>query len=228
MKVTKAGIIYQDMQEVEIDLEVTKNGEIFLNGKELEKIYTPNGVKVNINNKEYYVARLVAATYIPEYKPFHTVRFINGNITDLQLQNLEIYAPSDNISSYKSHTRGITLENKRTGELHEFKSLADASLFLGYDKDHLYQLFIRYGEERLAWWHDYDIYEIDEKDTRVINREGKKITLRNKLTGELHEFNSLGKASRFLGKDRKYIVTRLRDYDNLPESSDYEIIEIRG
>lgn len=209
-------------------VEITKDGKIYLDGEELPRIYTPNGAKININNKEHYVARLVAEKYLDGYMPFHTVRPINGDVTDMRADNLEIYFPSENVGAHRSSTRKLTLENKRTGEVHYFKSIADASEFLGYDRTYLSKFFYQQGYEELGWWHDYDIIDIDPNDTRVINRDGKKVTLRNRTTGEEISFTSLGKASKFLGRDRFYLKTRLRDYDNLPESCEYEILEIRG
>lgn len=210
-------------------LKITKDGNIFQNEKIVEKVFTPYGVKVIIDNKEYFVARLVAEEFLEDYKPFHTIKFIDGNISNVSVDNLELYLPSQSVGSHRKSTREIVLINKRDeNDIRKFKSLADASEFLGYDRNYLSRMFFRTGEEELGWWHDYDVYEIGENDTRTINRNGKYISLRNKLTDETFEFDSLNKASIFLGKHRKYITTRLRDYDSLPESCEYEILEIRG
>lgn len=216
------------MNGVPAGVEITKDGEIYQNGKLLEKIFAPNGVKVNIDNKTYFVYRLVAQKYIEGYTPLHMIRFKNGNSTDLRADNLELYSPSENLGNFRESTRKVVLENKRTGEIHKFKSLAEVSVFLGYERDYVSKLFYRTGKEELGWWHDFDIYEIDPSDSRVINRKGKHVKLRNKATGEELEFSSMEQTSKFLGRDKHYLKTRLRDYDNLPESSDYEIVEIRG
>lgn len=212
-----------------LEVKITEDGNIYQNEKIVEKVFTQYGVKVNIDNREYFVARLVAEKFLEDYKPFHTIKFKDGNITNVSADNLELYLPSQSVGSHRKSTREIILINKRDDEdIRKFKSLADASEFLGYDRNYIADLFWRTGEEELGWWHDYDVYEIGENDTRTINRNGKYIALRNKLTDETFEFDSLNKASIFLGKHRKYITTRLRDYDSLPESCEYEILEIRG
>ena len=210
-------------------LDVYKDGRVFYNKEELKQQYTTKGMVVTIDAREYYVHKLVAERYLEDYKPFYKVVHINGNVTDNKVENLKIEIPLDSLEVTESGKRPITLRHKTTGETHKFNSLREASTFMGYSSTYLEKWFYTNGKDELSWFHEYEIVKIAPKDTRVINREGKTIFLRNKTTGEVHYFLSLAKASRFLGKSSQYIKTRLqRGHDNLPIECDYEIIEVKG
>ena len=210
-------------------LDVYKDGRVFYNEEELKQQYTTKGMVVTIDAREYYVHKLVAERYLEDYKPFYKVVHINGNVTDNKVENLKIEIPLDSLEVTESGKRPITLRHKTTGETHKFNSLREASTFMGYSSTYLEKWFYTNGKDELSWFHEYEIVKIAPKDTRVINREGKTIFLRNKTTGEVHYFLSLAKASRFLGKSSQYIKTRLqRGHDDLPEECDYEIIEVKG
>ena len=210
-------------------LDVYKDGRVFYNKEELKQQYTTKGMVVTIDAREYYVHKLVAERYLEDYKPFYKVVHINGNVTDNKVENLKIEIPLDSLEVTESGKRPITLRHKTTGETHKFNSLREASTFMGYSSTYLEKWFYTNGKDELSWFHEYEIVKIAPKDTRVINREGKTIFLRNKTTGEVHYFLSLAKASRFLGKNSQYIKTRLqRGHDNLPIECDYEIIEVKG
>ena len=210
-------------------LDVYKDGRVFYNEEELKQQYTTKGMVVTINAREYYVHKLVAERYLEDYKPFYKVVHINGNVTDNKVENLKIEIPLDSLEVTNPGKRPITLRHKTTGETFKFDSLREASVFMGYSCTYLEKWFYTKGKDELSWFHEYEIVKIAPKDTRVINREGKTIFLRNKTTGEVHYFLSLAKASRFLGKSSQYIKTRLqRGHDNLPIECDYEIIEVKG
>ena len=210
-------------------LGVYKDGRVFYNEEELKQQYTTKGMVVTIDAREYYVHKLVAERYLEDYKPFYKVVHINGNVTDNKVENLKIEIPLDSLEVTNPGKRPITLRHKTTGETFKFDSLREASVFMGYSCTYLEKWFYTKGKDELSWFHEYEIVKIAPKDTRVINREGKTIFLRNKTTGEVHYFLSLAKASRFLGKSSQYIKTRLqRGHDNLPIECDYEIIEVKG
>ena len=209
-------------------LDVYKDGRVFYNEEELEQQYTTKGMVVTIGAREYYVHKLVAERYLEDYKPFYKVVHINGNVTDNKVENLKIEIPLDSLEVTESGKRPITLRHKTTGETFKFDSLREASVFMGYTCTYLEKWFYTKGNDELSWFHEYEIVKIAPKDTRVINREGKTIFLRNKTTGEVHYFLSLAKASRFLGKNSQYIKTRLQRGLELPIECDYEIIEVKG
>ena len=209
-------------------LDVYKDGRVFYNEEELKQQYTTKGMVVTIDAREYYVHKLVAERYLEDYKPFYKVVHINGNVTDNKVENLKIEIPLDFLEVTESGKRPITLRHKTTGETFKFDSLREASVFMGYTCTYLEKWFYTKGNDELSWFHEYEIVKIAPKDTRVINREGKTIFLRNKTTGEVHYFLSLAKASRFLGKNSQYIKTRLQRGLELPIECDYEIIEVKG
>ena len=209
-------------------LDVYKDGRVFYNEEELKQQYTTKGMVVTIDAREYYVHKLVAERYLEDYKPFYKVVHINGNVTDNKVENLKIEIPLDSLEVTESGKRPITLRHKTTGETFKFDSLREASVFMGYTCTYLEKWFYTKGNDELSWFHEYEIVKIAPKDTRVINREGKTIFLRNKTTGEVHYFLSLAKASRFLGKNSQYIKTRLQRGLELPIECDYEIIEVKG
>lgn len=209
-------------------LDVYKDGRVFYNEEELKQQYTTKGMVVTIDAREYYVHKLVAERYLEDYKPFYKVVHINGNVTDNKVENLKIEIPLDSLEVTNPGKRPITLRHKTTGETFKFDSLREASVFMGYTCTYLEKWFYTKGNDELSWFHEYEIVKIAPKDTRVINREGKTIFLRNKTTGEVHYFLSLAKASRFLGKNSQYIKTRLQRGLELPIECDYEIIEVKG
>ena len=209
-------------------LDVYKDGRVFYNKEELKQQYTTKGMVVTIDAREYYVHKLVAERYLEDYKPFYKVVHINGNVTDNKVENLKIEIPLDFLEVTNPGKRPITLRHKTTGGTFKFDSLREASVFMGYSCTYLEKWFYTKGKDELSWFHEYEIVKIAPKDTRVINREGKTIFLRNKTTGEVHYFLSLAKASRFLGKNSQYIKTRLQRGLELPIECDYEIIEVKG
>ena len=209
-------------------MKITRTGQVYQEGVELQQTYSPLGMLVFYNEKQYYVHNLVAQHYLEGYKPFLTVRHINGDITDNRVENLELYSPSEDIKVFEKGSRWIILEHKKTKERHKFKSLKEASEFLGYERTYLEMWFYRTKSEQLSWHHEYTIVDIAPKDKRIINRSGKYIKIKNKTTGEVAEFTSLSKASLFIGKNRYYLSERIREYNNLPENSDFEILEING
>ena len=210
-------------------LDVRYDGRVFYNGEELKQHYSTKGMVVTVDSKEHYVHKLVAEKYLEDYKPFYRVVHINGNITDNRAENLKIEIPLDFLEVTNPGKRSINLRHKKTGATFKFDSLREASVFMGYNCTYLEQWFYRNGKDELSWFHEYEVVKIAPKDARVINRKGKSIFLKNKTTGEVHYFLSLGEASRFLGKCSQYIKTRLqRGHDDLPAECDYEIMEIKG
>ena len=209
-------------------LDVRCDGKVFYNGEELHQFYSTKGMTVVFGDKDHYVHKLVAEKFLDEYKPFYKVVHINGNITDNRVENLKIEIPLNFLEVTEPGKRAITLQDKKTGATFKFDSIREASVFMGYACTYLEQWFYKNGKDELSWFHEYEVVKIAPKDTRVINREGKTIFLRNKTTGEVHYFLSLAKASRFLGRNSQYIKTRLQRGVGLPLECDYEIIEVKG
>ena len=209
-------------------LEVYKNGKVFYKDELLMQHYSTKGMKVYIEHKEYYVHKLVAERFLEDYKPFYKVAHKDGDVTNNHVDNLKVVIPLDSLEVAQSGKRAVTLQHKKTGTKHRFDTLREASTFMGYKNTYLEQWFYTYGKDELSWFHDYTIVKIAPKDTRVINRKGKTIFLKNRATGELHYFTSLAKASVFLGKGKQYLKTRLNRGLGLPLDSEYEIMEIQG
>jgi hypothetical protein len=106
------------MVEIEKDYFVTQDGKVFSKRKfnkltELKLSKTGHGgyVKVRINNKDYFVHRLVAKAYI--IKPFdkEIVNHINGIKHDNRVENLEWCTRSEN----SKHAYDIGLHKPYTG-----------------------------------------------------------------------------------------------------------------
>ena len=163
-------------------MKVTRTGQVYLGGVELEQIYSPLGMLVFYNDKQYFVHNLVVQHHLEGYKPFLSIRHINGDITDNRVENLELYSPSDDIKVFEKGSRWIILEHKKTKERHRFKSLKEASEFLGYERTYLEMWFYRTKTEQLSWHHEYTIVDIAPKDKSIINRSGKFIKIRNSST----------------------------------------------
>lgn len=86
--------------------------------------------------KDWLVARLVAITFLG-YKEL-TVNHIDGNRFNNHVENLEWCSLADNIRKgfetglYKTQTK-VTLKNKANGEIKTFRSMSQASIYMGKD-----------------------------------------------------------------------------------------------
>ena len=87
-------------------------------------------------NKTMLVARLVAMAWVEGYKEGLTVNHIDGDPSNNVYTNLEWVTHGDNIrkgfeTGAYPITKSVTLTNLSSKEKHEFRSMSDASRFLG-------------------------------------------------------------------------------------------------
>ncbi|MDD6530572.1 MAG: NUMOD4 domain-containing protein [Prevotella copri] len=116
-------------------------------GRELKATLNKNGyllVPFSVGKKrvQKYVHRLVAETYLGNIKETYTVNHIDGDKRNNQVSNLEIISVGENNKhAYEKlsrmrvtvgcRRRCIRAINTKTGEIAEYKSVAEASRILG-------------------------------------------------------------------------------------------------
>lgn len=94
-------------------------------------------LRKNAEYKDFLVSRLVAKTWIPVPDNMLTVNHINGNFQDNRIENLEWVTLAENIRHgfktglYDSTSKAVALTHASTGEETKFKSMSEASRFLG-------------------------------------------------------------------------------------------------
>ena len=108
--------------------------------------------------KDYLVHRLVAEAFIPNPENKRTINHIDGNPQNNKIGNLEWATHSENNNHAFDNGLiqtgvGVILIDKKTKELHRFRSLAKASQFLGFKSGYLSDL-LRQGRSL----EDYEIY----------------------------------------------------------------------
>lgn len=86
--------------------------------------------------KDLLVARIVAMTWVDGYQECLTVNHIDGDRLNNNVENLEWVTLADNIrhgfeTGLYTSVVPIKLKHIHTGDVYEFKSLAEASRFLG-------------------------------------------------------------------------------------------------
>ena len=81
-------------------LNVQTDGRVFYNTELVEQTYTPKGMKVTIDGREYYVHNLVGERYLTGYKPFYKVSHVDGDVTNNNLSNLQVEIPLDSLDYY--------------------------------------------------------------------------------------------------------------------------------
>lgn len=88
----------------------------------------------NINNKGYYIHRLVALIFIPNPNNKPIVNHIDGNKQNPKLDNLEWVNYSDNSNHAvligKIHTRAVVQYDINNNKINEFNSIKEASEYL--------------------------------------------------------------------------------------------------
>lgn len=93
-------------------------------------------------DKDYLVARLVASAFLGAPKDGMTVNHKNGDYFDNRPDNLEWVTKAENIRHgfetglYSSCTREVSLINEN-GECCHFRSLSEASVYLGRNKGYI-------------------------------------------------------------------------------------------
>ena len=100
------------------DYEISDDGRIRRNGKELKGSITPKGyVRVNINGRKTFLHRIVAKLFIREGRKDEQINHKNGIKTDNRIENLEWVSPSENLShAYRVLGRKAAFEGKHIPE----------------------------------------------------------------------------------------------------------------
>lgn len=140
------------------DYFITKDGRVFSNKRSTLNEMTLKSDKdgylevgLYLENKRYFrkVHRLVAKTYIPNPNKYPQINHKNGVKSDNRVENLEWCTASYNTqhtfntlgrigkSGYKKPLR---LEDKETGEVLNFNTIIDCSIYLGMSNEHLGRL----------------------------------------------------------------------------------------
>lgn len=112
------------------------------------------GLWKNGKCKDYLIARLVAFTWVEGYEEGFTVNHKNGNRFDNRVDNLEWLSLKDNIrhgfETGLYHCRKeVILKHTTTNKTYKFKSMKDASMFLGYNQGYLSCRIRRYGNKSI-------------------------------------------------------------------------------
>lgn len=91
------------------------------------KTYERVQLMIQGKKQNFYVHRLVAMAYMPEFHPAMEVNHIDGNTLNNDISNLEVLSHSDNVKhsywlrerTYKGVKLGILTVNAMTGKGHE-------------------------------------------------------------------------------------------------------------
>ena len=98
--------------------QVSSDGKIRRNGKELKGSITPKGyIRVNLQGRKTMLHRVIAEAYLGKPKKNYQVNHKNGIKTDNRIENLEWVTPSENLlHAYRELGRKAAFEGKRMPE----------------------------------------------------------------------------------------------------------------
>ena len=100
------------------------------------------GLWKNGQPKDFLFARVIAMTWVDGYEEGMTVNHKNGNRFDNRAENLEWLSLADNIrhgfeTGLYHSMKEVTLQEIDTGKTIKFKSMVEASQFLGRSKGYV-------------------------------------------------------------------------------------------
>lgn len=102
----------------------------------------------NKKDKSYLVHQLVAKTFIPNPSGYKYINHLDGNPRNNNVDNLEWcdhYINNNHAfdNDLMTTNKRVVLRDKATGDLHEFRSLTKADLFLGKHEGYLSNALIK-------------------------------------------------------------------------------------
>jgi hypothetical protein len=163
---------------------------------------------VHMSNKVFYIHRLVAKAFVPNFSKDLVVNHIDGNKSNNHVSNLECVTQSQNImhsyatNTYKNKKRTAVIQvDVNETVVASYKSMAEAEAVVGINRSHIITALKNNSVALGFKW--YKTMEDFEKDRPNIKRDIEWThykVFQYTLTGELiGEFDSLGEAEAATG-----------------------------